>query len=330
MNPFESVRLGQTNVFVTRLGLGTAPLGGWPEAVSLDTARETIEAAWSVGIRYFDTAPFYGHGLSEKYLGTVLPDQERSDFAISTKVGRLLVPGFEKSPLFKGTPPVVPILDYSGTGVLRSLSESLNRLALDRVDVALIHDPDDHHDQAVNESYPVLADLRDEGRIGAVGVGMNWSEPLARFANEADFDCFLLAGRYTLLEQGALDDLFPAVAAQGASVIAGGVLNSGLLVDPHPGAFYNYSPAPDNLVAKAQRLQQVCQKYEVPLRAAALQFPLAHSRVACVVVGARSPDEVKDTVAMMQMPIPVELWTELKSEELLRSDAPVPMEPREI
>lgn len=324
MNPFERVRLGRTSVTVTRLGLGTAPLGGWPEAMSAEEAHETVKAAWDVGVRYFDTAPFYGHGLSERHLGGFLPDKDRLEFAISTKVGRLLVPGPAESPLFKGIPPLAPELDYSAAGVRRSLGESLERLSLDRVDVALIHDPDDHHIEALNESFPALAALREEGVLGAVGVGMNWSEPLARFAEEAAFDCFLVAGRYTLLEQGALDELLPTAAARGASIIAGGVLNSGLLVDPHPGAYYNYAVAPEDVLERARRLQEVCAEYEVPLRAAALQFPLAHPQVACVVVGARSPAEVRDTVEMLERPIPRELWARLVDEGLVRADAPTP------
>ncbi|HTW99766.1 MAG TPA: aldo/keto reductase [Acidimicrobiales bacterium] len=323
-SPFATARLGRTDVHVTRLGLGTAPLGGWPAALSAGEAHDTVASAWALGIRYFDTAPFYGHGLSEQHLASVLAAKDRSGFVLSTKVGRLLVRGDGGSELFKGVPPLVPVLDYSGEGVLRSLRESLDRLELDRVDVVLIHDPDDHHEQAVKESYPALASLREEGRVGAIGVGMNWSEPLARFAREADFDCFLLAGRYTLLEQGALDDLLPAARDRGASVIAGGVLNSGLLADPSPGAMYNYLPAPDDVLARARRLGDICAEHAVPLRAAALQFPLAHPCVASVVVGSRSPQEVGDTVEMLGFPIPGALWGRLVEEGLLREDAPLP------
>jgi D-threo-aldose 1-dehydrogenase len=320
----NTARLGRSGVFVPRLGLGTAPLGGWPRAVPAAQARETVAAAWQAGIRHFDTAPFYGHGLSEQHLGQVLPGLDRSRFTISTKVGRLLVPGTPEQPLYEGVPDLVPQFDFSGPGVRRSLAESLARLRLDRVDIALIHDPDGHHEQALHEAYPVLAELRAAGAVGAIGVGMNWSAPLARFAREADFDCFLLAGRYTLLEQGALDELMPAAAERGASIIAGGVLNSGVLADPRPGATYDYAPAPDEVVRRAARLGEACAEFGVPLRAAAMQFPLAHPQVACVVLGARTAAEVADCVAMMRFPIPAGLWAALKDRGLVRADAPVP------
>jgi D-threo-aldose 1-dehydrogenase len=324
MEPSERSRLGGSSVFVPRLGLGTAPLGGWPQAVSAAQAQATIKAAWDAGIRYFDTAPFYGHGLSEQHLGGVLPGLDRSQFTVSTKVGRLLVPGVAQESLYKGVPDLVPQFDFSAPGVRKSLGESRQRLGLARIDVALIHDPDDHHEQARREAYPLLADLRAAGTIGAIGVGMNWSQPLAQFAREEDFDCFLLAGRYTLLEQGALDELMPAVTERGASVIAGGVLNSGVLADPRRGANYDYAPAPDDVVAHAAALKAVCAEFGVPLRAAAIQFPLAHPRVASVVLGARTPAEVTDCIGMMRLPIPLELWTALKERELIRADAPVP------
>jgi aryl-alcohol dehydrogenase-like predicted oxidoreductase len=324
MDPWQKSRLGRTSVAVPALGLGTAPLGGWPRAVSAEQARATIETAWAAGIRHFDTAPFYGHGLSEQHLGGVLPGLDRSQFTISTKVGRLLVPGHPAEALYEGVPDLVPQPDFTAPGVLKSLAESRERLALERIDMVLIHDPDDAHEEALREAYPALAELRAAGEIGAIGVGMNWSEPLARFAREADFDCFLLAGRYTLLEQGALDELMPAVAERGASVIAGGVLNSGVLVDPRPGATYNYAPAPEDIVARAAALQAACAEFGVPLRAAAMQFPLAHPQVPCVVLGARTPAEVADCVAMMRLPIPGELWAALKERDLLRADAPVP------
>jgi D-threo-aldose 1-dehydrogenase len=324
MDPWRKSALGRSGVTVPALGFGTAPLGGWPRAVPAGQARGTIEAAWAAGIRHFDTAPFYGHGLSEQHLGGVLPGLDRSQFTVSTKVGRLLVAGRPVSPLYEGVPDLIPRYDFTAAGVRQSLQESKRRLGLDRIDVVLIHDPDDFHEQALREAYPALAELRAAGEIGAIGVGMNWSGPLARFAREAEFDCFLLAGRYTLLEQGALDDLMPAAAQRGASVIAGGVLNSGVLADPRPGATYDYAPAPDHVVARAAALQAACAEFGVPLRAAAMQFPLAHPQVACVVLGARTEAEIADCVAMVQLPIPAGLWTELKERDLLRPEAPVP------
>jgi D-threo-aldose 1-dehydrogenase len=324
MNPLERRRLGSTAVEVTRLGLGTGPLGGWPDAVSEEQAVSTIRQAWDEGIRYFDTAPFYGHGLSEERLGSFLAGIPRDEFALSTKAGRLLVPGDPGDALFKGVPQRVPVLDYSYDGVVRSVQESRERLGLDVFDVVHIHDPDDHHEEALAGAYRALADLRGAGVIRAIGVGMNWAEPLARFAEERDFDCLLIAGRYTLFEQDCLDGLLAGALDRGVSIIAGGVLNSGLLVDPGPGSTYNYAPAAPDVLERALRLKTTCDEFEVPLRAAALQFPLAHPAVASIIVGARTPGEVEDTCRMLRHEIPAGLWASLKEHGLVRHDAPTP------
>jgi len=324
MDPFRTRAIGRTTVTVPRLGLGTAPLGGFPTAVPTDQARATVRRAWDAGIRLVDTAPLYGHGTAEVNVGAALRDRPRESYVLSTKVGRVLEPGPPGETIFHDIPRAAPVFDFSAAGVRRSLAESLDRLGLDRVDICLIHDPDDHHDEAVTAAFPVLAELRAEGRIGAIGFGMNFSGPLARFASEVDADCFLLAGRYTLLEQGAMDDLLPLVEAKGMSVIAGGVYNSGLLIDPSPGAMYNYSPAPEQVLARARAIQAVCDGFGVPLRAAALQFPLAHPAIATAVVGARTPDEVDDNLAMAAVEIPAGLWTALKEADLMRPDAPTP------
>jgi D-threo-aldose 1-dehydrogenase len=315
--------LGRTTVQVTRLGLGTGPLGGWPRVVPPSQATATVERAWDLGLRYFDTAPLYGSGLSETIIGSALASRPRDVFTLSTKVGRLLVPGPPEDSLFEGGLPFTPVEDFSYEGTLRSLRESLERLRMERVDVALIHDPDDHHEAALEGAHRALVHLREEGMIDAIGAGMNWSEPLTRFATEGDFDCFLVAGRYTLLEQDSLDDLMPACTERGISIIAAGVYNSGLLANPVPGTTYNYAPAPPELVERARRLQSACKEFDVPLRAAALQFPLAHPAVACVIVGARSPAEVEENVRLLDNEIPPELWTALKDHGLLRVDAPV-------
>jgi D-threo-aldose 1-dehydrogenase len=320
-------RLGRTDVEVTRLALGTAPLGGWPAATTPTTAHETIQAAWDAGLRFFDTAPLYGHGLSESWLGDVLATKPRAEFTLATKVGRLLRPVPPTEPmLFSGTPPVNPVFDFSYDGTMRSFEESLQRLRLPRVDVVHIHDPDDHYDEAIRGAYRALYSLRRDGVVRAIGAGMNQSQMLTRFAVEGEFDCFLLAGRYTLLEQGALDDLLPTCLERGISVIAGGVFNSGVLINPVPGAHYNYAPADPEIVERCRQIVEVCTRHGVPVKAAALQFPLAHPAVACVLTGVRSPSELMENLEAFEFPIPSDLWTELKHRGLLAENAPVPSE----
>jgi D-threo-aldose 1-dehydrogenase len=325
VDPFELRALGDSGVRVTRLGLGTAPLGGWPRAVAPDDGVATVRRAWEAGLRYVDTAPFYGYGNSERYIGAALGGAPRDAFALSTKVGRVLEPGRGDEPaLYEGVPDVHPVFDFSPEGVLRSLRSSRERLGTERIDVVYIHDPDDHHEEALSGAYPALARMRAEGEIGAIGVGMNAAEPLARFAAEADFDCMLVAGRYTLLEQRSLDDLLPVALERNVAIVAGGVFNSGLLVDPRDGATYDYAPAPAEVLERARRLAAVCTEFGVALRAAALQFPSAHPAVASVVVGARSPREVDDNLALLAVDLPDELWVALKERGLLREDAPTP------
>jgi D-threo-aldose 1-dehydrogenase len=310
---------------VTRLALGTAPLGGWPEATDPQVALDVINAAWAAGFRFFDTAPLYGHGLSEGWLGEALATRSRDEFSIATKVGRLLRPTPADQPvIFHGTPPVNPIFDFSHDGVLRSMAESLERLQLDRVDVAHIHDPDDHLEEAVSGAHKAVLELRDSGVIRAVGAGANSAETLTTLARAGEFDCFLLAGRYTLLEQGALDNLLPVCAERGISIVAGGVFNSGVLVDPKPGAHYDYAKAEAPIVERARRIGAVCERHGVPVKAAALQFPLGHPAVACVLTGVRSTAELAENAAAFEFPIPPDLWLDLKRERLLRPDAPVP------
>lgn len=216
------------------------------------------------------------------------------------------------------------VWDFSADGVLRSLEASLERLGVDRVDMALLHDPDDHADQALREAYPALERLRAEGVIGAIGVGMNQCALPTRFLRETDIDVALLAGRYTLLEQDGLSELLPEAAARGRSVVIGGVFNSGLLTAPRPGATYDYAPAPQPVLDRALRLLEVSERHGVPLRAAALRFPFGHPAVASVLTGARSPQEVRDTVEQLRRPIPQALWDELRAEGLLDPDTPVP------
>jgi D-threo-aldose 1-dehydrogenase len=308
----KRVALGRTGLQVTQLGLGTAPIGGLFQAVSDEQAVATVERAWELGLRFFDTAPLYGHGLSESRLGRALAGKPRDEYVLATKVGRLLRPGSGHDPsqgdIWHGVPDLTPVRDYTRDGALRSLEESLERLGLDRVDIVHIHDPDDHHDEALAAAYPALDELRSSSAIRAVGAGMNQSAMLARFAGEADFDCFLLAGRYSLLDQSGARDLLPACLERGIAVIVGGVFNSGLLAG---GATYDYSPAPAQMFDRARRLGEICAAYAVPLKAAALQFPFRHPAVTSVVVGARSPREIEECVALFELELPHELWGDL-------------------
>jgi D-threo-aldose 1-dehydrogenase len=326
LNPRERIRLGRTALSVTRFGLGTAPLAGLFEEVAEDDALAVIERAWDAGIRFFDTAPLYGHGLAEIRLGKVLRHKPREEFTLASKVGRLLRADAPPEPgqSFRGTPPVNPTFDFSYDGVMRSVDESLERLGLDRIDILHIHDPDDHYEAALNGAYRALDRLRSEGAIGAVGAGMNQAEMLARFAREADFDCFLLAGRYTLLDQVALKELLPECVERGIAIIAGGVYNSGILADPKPGAHYDYQAAPAALLERAQRIRDACLRHKVPLKAAAEQFPLGHPAVECVVVGCRSAAQLDESIAMFELDIPPDLWRDLKVEGLLPAQTPTP------
>jgi D-threo-aldose 1-dehydrogenase len=323
-DPSVRRRVGATQVEISRLGLGTAPLGGWPEAVSRDGALATIRRAWDRGIRFFDTAPFYGAGQAEVFLGEALADKPREAFSLSTKTGRRLLAGPDEVEFFKGARPFHSVFDYSSDGVADAIRDGQARLSLGAPDIVLVHDPDSHHSDVLQKAYPRLRAMRDAGEFGALGVGMNYVDPLVRFAQEADFDVFLLAGRYTLLEQTALDELFPLVEERGISIVAGGVFNSGLLIEPKPGAMYDYAPASGDIIDKARALEAVCRQFDVPLRAAALQFSAAHPAVTAVVIGARTPEEVDDTLANAALAIPGELWTALKQQGLVREDAPVP------
>jgi D-threo-aldose 1-dehydrogenase len=326
MNARERVRLGRTSLSVTRFGLGTAPLAGLFEEVAEDQAIQVIERAWDRGIRNFDTAPLYGHGLAETRLGKALRDKPRDEFVLATKVGRLLRADAPPEPgqAFRGTPPVNPMFDFTYDGVMRSVGESLERLQLERIDILHIHDPDNHYDEALHGAYKALDHLRSEGLIRAVGAGMNQAEMLARFAREGNFDCFMLAGRYTLLDQVALDELLPLCVERGVAIIAAGVYNSGILADPKPGSHYNYVAAPEPLLERARKIRTVCDRHGVPLKAAALQFPLGHPAVTCVVVGCRSVAQIDESIQMFELDIPPALWKELKAEGLLQEDAPTP------
>jgi D-threo-aldose 1-dehydrogenase len=282
------------------LGLGTAPLAGLYEPVDEETAHAVVARAWELGVRYFDTAPYYGSGLAERRLGAALCGKPREELAVSTKVGRLLRP---EASGWQGA-----YFDFSYDGALRSLEESLERLGLDRVDVALVHDPDDHYDEALTGTYRALAQLRDEGVVRAVGVGMNQTQMLCRFAREADPDCFLVAGRYTLLDRSAAEELLPLSQEKGIAVVAGGVFNSGVLAG---GDTFDYATAPADVVARVAALRETCERFDIPLSAAAVQFPARHPGVASVLVGCRTPEEVEEDLRLFALDLPEELWEEL-------------------
>lgn len=352
VDPKKIVRLGATSIEIDQLGLGCAPIGGLYTPVSDEAAATTLEHAWDIGIRYYDVAPLYGYGLAEQRLGRMLADKNREDFVVSTKVGRLLYPlaEVEANPdldrdwqrpgsvtgldgqgdndhndwYYRGVPDVRPVYDYSYDGVMRSFEASLERTGLDRLDILWIHDPDNHWEQAMSGAYPALADLRSQGVVRAIGAGMNQAEMLARFAREGDFDAFMLAGRYTLLDQSALDELLPLCVQKHIGIVIAGVMNSGLLANPSPDSHFDYGPAPQRWLDKALRLKAVCERNNVPLRAAALQFVFAHPAVATVVAGVRTIAHLDDTVEMMRFPIPDDLWDELRAEGLLPETAPTP------
>lgn len=311
---------------VTSIGLGSAPLGGLFSAVSDADAEATLAAGWSAGIRFFDTAPLYGFGLAERRVGGFLRQQKRDSFAISTKVGRLLRPEANsgEDDHYKGAPALRPQFDFSYDGVMRSVEESLVRLGLDRVDVLLVHDPDDHYDDAVSGAFRALQRLRADGTVKAIGSGMNQSEMLVRFAEAVPVDCFLLAGRYTLLDQGALDALFSVCAARNIGILLGGIYNSGILANPHTGAKFNYKHADAALVARALVLDELSRKHGTELKAAALQFCMAHPAVTVAVLGARNAAEVADNIAMSERTVPQAFWQELRAKNLVDARAPLP------
>lgn len=310
------------------LGFGGAAIGNLLGAVDDEAARAAVDAAWDNGIRYFDTAPHYGLGLSERRIGEALRERPRQDYVLSTKVGRILEPVDSPNPADRDTEGFdVPAAyrrrwDFSADGINRSIEESLQRLGLDHIDIAYMHDPDDFVDEALESGYPALEKLRDEGVVRAIGVGMNQIAVPTRFVRETDIDVVLLAGRYTLLDQSGAEELLPAALERGVRIVLGGVFNSGLLADPRAAATYDYQPAPPELVQRALDIEAICLKYGVPLRAAAIAFGLAHPAVASVLVGVRSPEQAADCVAMAGVTVPETLWEELRERGLCGVGSP--------
>ncbi|MGW8375683.1 aldo/keto reductase [Streptomyces sp. ODS28] len=310
------------------LGLGCAQLGNLGSPMPEERAHRIVHAALEGGCRLLDTAPHYGVGLSEERLGRALSGVPRDGYLLSTKAGRRLRPLAPGEPPedcgFAGTPARARFWDFSRDGVRRGLEESLRRLGTDHADIVYLHDVENHVREVRETGYPALAALRDEGMVRHIGFGMNLSGVLARLVAEFAPDVVLCAGRWTLLERTAYDDLLPECARRGTRVVAGGVYNSGLLADPRPGAHYDYRPAPPALLERARRVAAVCGRHGVPLRAAALRFPFGHSAVASAVVGAGTPEEVEDNIRMSGRPVPDALWHELVAEGLLDGDLPLP------
>ena len=330
MNPIERVAIGRTDLRVTRLGFGAVPLGGLYKDVSDDEAGATIRRTLALGINYFDTAPIYGFGKSETRLGRELARVNRDSIVVATKVGYTLVPddGRRDSKVFHrfdNVPPLRPIFDYSYDGIMKTFEGSLQRLNLSRVDILNIHDPDYNWKEAIEIAFPAIHKLRGQGVVRAIGVGMCQAEMLARFAREGDFDCLLLAGRYTLIDHTGLRELLPICEQRGISVIIGGPYNSGILATgARPGATYDYVEASPAVKKRVAAIEAVCLRHNVPLKAAALQFPMAHPAVAAIIPGARSAAEVEENFRLLSMTIPDDFWQELRQLSLLPPEAPTP------
>jgi D-threo-aldose 1-dehydrogenase len=323
MNAADVVPLGRSALSVSRLGLGGGPIGGLFEPVSDLKAHATVAAALEGGLRLFDVAPLYGHGRAEQRMGQALREVERDRYVLSTKVGRLLRPGVvDPGSPFRDTPPVGPIFDFSYEGARRSLAESLDRLGLDRIDLLFVHDPDFRLDQALVGAFPAVAELRGEGVVVAIGVGTNDTKTALRIVRETDIDCLLLANRLTLLDQSSLDEVLPACVDRNVAVIAGGVFNSGVLAAPaRSDATYEYAPAPSMIIDRARALEAICREHEVDVITAALRFPLRHPAVDAVLVGARSPSELTNDIALFNRDVPEACWRALTDRCGLRDAA---------
>ena len=337
MEPDNKVKFGRVDLEVTAFGLGTAPIGNLFKEISDQTSEAMIKHAWDAGIRYFDTAPMYGHGLSELRLGQALRWMKRDDFVLSSKVGRLLKPARKEDidyfPWTNAGRYKIEF-DYSYDGTMRSIEDSLQRMNLERMDICFIHDIDvftrgneqpEVFEQAMDGCWKALVQLRVEGSVKAIGVGVNEWEVCHAALERHDFDCFLLAGRYTLLEQEALEQFLPLCEERDAAVVVGGGFNSGILATgAREGAKYNYAPAPAEIMAKVAKIEDVCRGHNVPLPAAALQFVIAHKAVKNFMAGARTDEQLKKNLAWFTYPIPSDFWEELKSKGLIRDDAPTP------
>ena len=303
---------------LSRVGLGSAPFGNLYEAITDEACHAVVDTAWEAGVRTFDTAPHYGVGLAERRLGAALAGRPRDEFSVSTKVGRVLVPTPERAGELDEHGFVAPAVyrrewDFSRDGILRSIDESLTRLDLDDLEIVYLHDPDEHWEQASTEGVDALIELREQGLIGAIGAGMNQSAMLTEFVRRCDIDVVMVAGRYTLIDRSAADDLLPVALERGISVVAAAVYNSGLLSQPTvpADAMLDYQPAPADAIARARAMAEICARHGVTLPDAAVQFPLRHPAVTSVMVGVRSPQQVADAIQRASVPIPEALWVEL-------------------
>lgn len=333
MPQWDKRQVGRTSLQVTSLGLGTATMGGSRIPVTRAESETMIRAAWDAGVRYVDTAPFYGVGAAEHRVGDALRDERRDDWVLSSKVGRLLRPGTNPETADGRLAPLPfhVVYDYSHDGIMRSVEDSYQRLGLDRIDILYVHDIGEyqhgkeanaHHFGILRDSgYKALEQLRRSGTVRAIGIGVNEKQVLLEALKFGDWDVFLLAGRYTLLEQGPLDDLLPMCSARGTSIVVGGPLNSGILAGRDT---WNYAAAPPDVVARVNRLRAVCDAHNVKLPAAALQFPLAHPAVCAVIPGPRSAAEFAANLKLLAMPIPAALWADLRQQQLLHPEAPTP------
>jgi D-threo-aldose 1-dehydrogenase len=337
MKPYDKKKFGRVDLEVTAFAFGTAPIGNFLKPISETETQGMIEAAWDAGIRFYDTAPMYGHGLAELRTGHYLRWKPRDEYVVASKVGRLLKPAKRATIDFSPWADAAPFsmhFDYSYDGTMRSFEDSLQRLGVERIDVCFIHDIDrftrgeaqpEVFEAAMDGCWKALERLRGGGVIKAIGVGVNEWEVCFEALKRKDFDCFLLAGRYTLLEQEALNSFLPLCEARGAAVIVGGGFNSGILATgAKPGAKYNYSPAPEAVMTKVAKIERVCADYSVPLPAAALQFVVAHPAVSTFIAGTRTVAQLEQNLAWFSHPIPKEFWFDLKKKGLLREHAPTP------
>jgi D-threo-aldose 1-dehydrogenase len=314
------ISIGRAGLQISQIGLGTAPLGGMFTTVSEETSDELIKTAISLGINYFDTAPFYGHTKSELRLGRGLKLSGASKTAIvSSKVGRVMIPGENTGPtIFRDLEPCVPVFDYSPGGIRKSFEDSLIRLGVDHLDILFIHDPENHMDQALGDAYKELDKMRSEGLVKSIGAGINFSDLATKFVLETDIDVLLIAGRYTLLEQTAQRDLLPAAHRRNVSILAAGVFNSGVLVNPQQGTTYNYDQAPNEIINHAKALHAAIKPFAVPVSAVGLQFPLRHPAVKAILTGARTATELQANVADFEKDVPDELWVALQAQGLIQ------------